>query len=44
MLNERVQRRIDRILDQIDGAEAAADWNLVKDLSSDVLDIDPDNV
>ena len=44
MPSERVQRRIDRLLDQIDAAEAGGDWRSVRHLSSDVLDIDPDNV
>ena len=43
MPSERVQRRIDRLLDQIDEAEAAGDWQTVSDLSQDVLDSDPYN-
>jgi len=43
MVSERTQRRIDRLLDQIDAAEASGDWETVRMLSQDVLDIDADN-
>lgn len=40
MPSERVQRRIDRLLDQIDEAEVAGDWTQVKNLALDVLKVD----
>ena len=43
MTSERVQRRIERLLDQIDSAEAAGDWALVLNLANDILDVDADN-
>ena len=43
MTNERVQRRVERLLDQIDAAEAAADWHLVENLAKDILDLDEKN-
>ena len=43
MTTDRVQRRIQRLLDQIDEAEAARDWQLVLDLAKDVLGIEPEN-
>jgi serine/threonine protein kinase len=43
MANERAQRRIERILDQIDAAEAAEDWQRVETLASDILDLDETN-
>ena len=44
MATERLQRRIDRLLDQIDEAVELKDWVLVLDHSKDVLALDPDNV
>ncbi len=44
MATERLQRRIDRLLDQIDEAVELKDWILVLDHSKDVLALDPDNV
>jgi hypothetical protein len=41
--SERIQRRIERLLDQIDSAEAAGDWDLVVTLASDILDTDEGN-
>jgi hypothetical protein len=41
MTSDRTQRRVQRLLDQIDTAEADGDWNLVHDLASDVLEIAP---
>ena len=43
MANERVQRRIERLLDQLDEAESQGNWESVRDLAQDVLEIDPDN-
>jgi hypothetical protein len=43
MASERIQRRIERLLDQIDTAEASGDWQQVFDLARDVLDIDHEN-
>ena len=43
MTSERIQRRVERLLDQIDAAEAAEDWNLVSTLARDILDIDEGN-
>ena len=43
MVDERVQRRIDRLLDQIDEAMDRRNWALVRDLSMDVLALDPEN-
>ena len=43
MASERIQRRIERLLDQIDAAEASEDWQRVRDLARDVLDLQEDN-
>ncbi len=43
MASERVQRRIERLLDQLDEAESQGNWESVRDLAQDVLEIDPDN-
>ena len=43
MVSERVQRRIDRLLDQIDEAMDQRNWELVRDLSEDVLALEPEN-
>ena len=43
MASERVQRRIERLLDQIDTAETSGDWQQVVDLARDVLGIDEEN-
>ena len=43
MAAERVQRRIERLLDQLDEAESQGNWESVRDLAQDVLEIDPDN-
>jgi hypothetical protein len=43
MPSERVQRRIDRLLDRIDAAEADEQWDEVRTLALDVLDVDPEN-
>lgn len=43
MPSERVQRRIDRLLDRIDAAESEQLWDQVRTLSLDVLDVDAEN-
>lgn len=43
MSSDRTQRRIQRLLDQIDAAEAAGDWSAVKTLALDLLDAYKDN-
>jgi tetratricopeptide (TPR) repeat protein len=43
MASERVQRRIERLLDQLDEAESQGNWESVRDLAQDVLEIDSDN-
>ena len=43
MPSERIQRRIDLLLDQADQALADGDWALVRDSSGKVLALDPDN-
>ena len=40
MASERTQRRLERLLDQIDEAEANGYWESVHDLALDVLAID----
>ena len=43
MASERIQRRLERLLDQIDEAESNGTWELVHDLALDVLAIDAEN-
>ena len=43
MPSERVQRRIDALLEEADKAISKSDWNLVRDRSQHVLALDPDN-
>ena len=43
MASERVQQRIDRLIDQIEAAADQRDWQLVLGLSEDVLAVDPAN-
>ncbi|MFQ6029672.1 MAG: hypothetical protein ACE5Q6_19515, partial [Dehalococcoidia bacterium] len=43
MASERVQRQIDRLLDQIEAAVEQRNWELVRELAEDVLDFVPDN-
>jgi hypothetical protein len=43
MASERVQRRIERLLDQIEQAADQRAWERVQDLARDVLTLDPDN-
>jgi len=37
MASERMQRRLERLLDQIDEAETNGNWESVRDLALDVL-------
>jgi len=41
--SDRIQRRIDRLLDQIEQEASQAHWQLVLDLVGEVLDFDPEN-
>ncbi|MCH7735463.1 MAG: hypothetical protein IH961_09660, partial [Chloroflexi bacterium] len=43
MPSERVQRRIDRLLDEAEEAADGADWDRVRYLCDQVLRLDPDN-
>ena len=43
MASERVLRRIDRLIDEIEAAADQRDWRLVLRLSEDVLAVDPAN-
>ena len=43
MASERVQRQIDRLLDEAEEAIGRSDWNLVRDRASNALRFDPDN-
>ena len=43
MASERVQRRIDRLLDQAEEAMDRLDWESVRDVTRVVLGLDPEN-
>ena len=43
MASERIQRRLERLLDQIDEAESQGNWESVQALAQDILEIDSDN-
>ena len=43
MASERVQRQIDRLLDEAEAAIATSDWATVGDRARNVLRLDPDN-
>ncbi|MFB3092021.1 MAG: serine/threonine-protein kinase, partial [Dehalococcoidia bacterium] len=43
MATERVQRRIDRLLDQIEAAVDQLDWEVVRERAQAVLRLDPEN-
>ena len=43
MASERTQRRLERLLDQIDEAEAQSNWESVRSLALDVLEFDGEN-
>ena len=44
MATERIQRRIDRLLDQVEEAADREDWENVRGLAGQVLDLSPDDV
>ena len=41
MASERIQRRIDILLDEADKAIAGSDWSAVRDRAKNVLALDP---
>ena len=43
MVSERIQRQIDRLLDEAEAAIAQSDWARVQDRAENVLALDPDN-
>ena len=43
MASDRFQRRIDRLLDQVEEAADQRDWERVRQLAEDVLTADPGN-
>jgi len=43
MASERIQRRIDILLDEADQAIAESNWSVVRDRAQNVLALDPDN-
>ena len=43
MPSERVQRQIDRLLDEAEAALGRREWSRVHELSQDVLALDPGN-
>ena len=43
MASERAQRRLERLLDQIDEAESQGNWESVRALAHDILEMDSDN-
>jgi len=43
MASERIQRRIDLLLDEADEAVSKSDWKLVRDRAQNVLALDPNN-
>ena len=43
MVSERIQRRIDTLLDEVDEALARADWATVRQHCATVLSLDPSN-
>jgi hypothetical protein len=43
MASERVQRQIDRLLDEAEEAFAKRDWQVVRDNARDVIGLDPAN-
>ena len=42
MVSERVQRRIDRLLDQAEEVMNRLDWESVRDVANVVLGLDPE--
>ena len=43
MVSERIQRRIDRLLDQIEESVDEGNWGLVRDLAAQALSFDAEN-
>ncbi len=43
MASERVQRQIDRLLDEIEQASESEDWETVRNRAGRVLAFDPEN-
>ncbi len=43
MVNERIQRRIERLLDQVEEAADGQEWQKVQELCEEVLGLDADN-
>lgn len=43
MASERIQRQVDRLLDEAAEAVGQGDWALVRDCSQKVLVVDPEN-
>ena len=43
MPSQRVQRQIDRLLDEAEEALTQRDWTRVRDLAQDALALDPEN-
>ena len=43
MTSERIQRQIDRLLDEAEQALAQLDWSTLRDRSQAVLAVDPEN-
>ena len=43
MPSERIQRRIDRLLDQMEAAADALDWQQVRDAAEGILAFEPDD-
>ena len=43
MASDRIQRRIERLLDEIDEATDGREWSRVQELASDVLAFAPEN-
>ena len=44
MASERRQRRIDRLLDQLEEAVDQLNWERVHELAGAVVDLDPENI
>src|SRR6266545_3514638 len=43
MPSERVQRHIDRLLDEIDACQSRGEWSVVREKAHEILDLDPEN-
>ena len=44
MASDRIQRRIERLLDQVEEAADNQDWDKERTLAEEVLSLDPDNI